>query len=470
MALRSFRNLSILLLIFFLSCLMVRGERDFELLKRSKQKFMFKHSFKPPMIVNAKGQIPFWDHGGDALPTDEQVRVCPSIQDRKGWAWNKYMFEGQHWTIDTTFSIAGRNTYGADGMVFWFTTERYVDGGNMFGSSPAFHGMGIVIDTFDNDQQGDSPKVSLYVSNKTLDYNHGTDGSNQELSFCLRQVRNQRYPTKMKVFYVKKTLEVWFQDASDNKSDHYNLCLRNEGVYLPATGYFGISAATGGLSDDHDVMSFVVHSITIQEQERMEEIDKTHAERLQQYVKFSEDFEGKRQDTLPTRTQEDWQIRLNLEENVRMIYDLQSGASRDLKILISKVNDLSLVRSTSTGGAANIGITDDKMTALEGRLSHHINELKTHITSGGGGGGLTASEQLQPFYELRESIKDLKKTIETAQENIQQEIRSSPCPEVAPQSCLSAGLFIFIILIQSATFIAFFVIKYNQESRAKKFF
>lgn len=38
-------------------------------------------------------------------------------------------------------------------QVFWFTTERFVDGGNMFGSSPAFHGMGIVIDTFDNDQQ-----------------------------------------------------------------------------------------------------------------------------------------------------------------------------------------------------------------------------------------------------------------------------------------------------------------------------
>ena len=67
MALISFRNLSILLLIFLLSCLMVRGEKDFELLKRSKQKFMFKHSFKPPMIVNSKGQIPFWDHGGGGL-------------------------------------------------------------------------------------------------------------------------------------------------------------------------------------------------------------------------------------------------------------------------------------------------------------------------------------------------------------------------------------------------------------------
>ena len=60
----------------------------------------------------------------DALPTDEQVRVCPSIQDRKGWVWNKYIFDGGHWTFDATFSIAGRNTYGADGMVSEREGER----------------------------------------------------------------------------------------------------------------------------------------------------------------------------------------------------------------------------------------------------------------------------------------------------------------------------------------------------------
>ena len=30
---------------------------------------------------------------------------------------------------------------------------------------------------------------------------------------------------------------------------------------IPDEGYFGISAATGGLSDNHDVMSFIVHSL-----------------------------------------------------------------------------------------------------------------------------------------------------------------------------------------------------------------
>ena len=47
----------------------------------------------------------------------------------------------------------------------------------------------------------------------------------------------------------------------------------------------------------------------------------------------------------------------------------------NIRVLLSKMNELSSVRSTGTGGT-NVGITDDKMTALEGRLSHHINELK----------------------------------------------------------------------------------------------
>lgn len=43
-------------------------------------------------------------------------------------------------------------------------------------------------------------------------------------------------------------LQVWFQDGEDNKTENYNRCFKNDGIYLPPTGYFGISAATGGLS------------------------------------------------------------------------------------------------------------------------------------------------------------------------------------------------------------------------------
>jgi mannose-binding lectin 1 len=46
----------------------------------------------------------------------------------------------------------------------------------------------------------------------------------------------------------------------------YESCLRAENVFLPRNGFFGVSAATGGLADDHDVTDFSVYSLSTQAQ------------------------------------------------------------------------------------------------------------------------------------------------------------------------------------------------------------
>ena len=48
--------------------------------------------------------------------------------------------------------------------------------------------------------------------------------------------------------------------------DDYELCAKVETTAIPAAGYFGVSAATGGLSDDHDVLKFLSHSISTAEE------------------------------------------------------------------------------------------------------------------------------------------------------------------------------------------------------------
>ena len=47
---------------------------------------------------------------------------------------------------------------------------------------------------------------------------------------------------------------------SNNEKD-FEMCIRAENVVLPKNGYFGVSAATGGLADDHDVLKLVTHSL-----------------------------------------------------------------------------------------------------------------------------------------------------------------------------------------------------------------
>lgn len=46
-----------------------------------------------------------------------------------------------------------------------------------------------------------------------------------------------------------------------NSDQDYEICLRVENLVLPKTGYFGVSAATGGLADDHDVLHFLTTSL-----------------------------------------------------------------------------------------------------------------------------------------------------------------------------------------------------------------
>ena len=58
--------------------------------------------------------------------------------------------------------------------------------------------------------------------------------------------------------------------------DDYELCAKLEKIpelsWMPSSGYFGVTAATGGLSDDHDVLSFIAHTLEPLE-ERKEEVN-----------------------------------------------------------------------------------------------------------------------------------------------------------------------------------------------------
>lgn len=45
---------------------------------------------------------------------------------------------------------------------------------------------------------------------------------------------------------------MFFNSGLTNNKDDFELCLRAENVELPKSGYFGVSAATGGLAGNHD--------------------------------------------------------------------------------------------------------------------------------------------------------------------------------------------------------------------------
>ena len=118
----------------------------------------------------------------------------------------------------------------------------------VFGSSDQWNGLGVFFDSFDNDNKHNNPYIMAMVNDGLQSYDHQNDGTTQQLAGCLRDFRNKPFPVRAKIEYYKNVLTVHFHSGMSNNERDFELCIRKEGVTLPKSGFFGISAATGGLA------------------------------------------------------------------------------------------------------------------------------------------------------------------------------------------------------------------------------
>ena len=86
------------------------------------------------------------------------------------------------------------------------------------------------------------------------------DGSDMMRGGCSRDFRNRLFPSKLRLTYWKKTLRVELHPGN-SKDANFEPCAVVEDLELAPGKYFGVSAATGGLADDHDVIQFTTFSL-----------------------------------------------------------------------------------------------------------------------------------------------------------------------------------------------------------------
>lgn len=127
-----------------------------------QRRFEYKHSFRAPDLSLRDGTIPFWTITGDAVASNEQLRLAPSMRSRKGrsnvcfhafsfniirfnnckrndrsfnyeclnitisgLAWNKrVMAESNYFEIQVAFRVTGQGRIGADGIAVWYTAQQ----------------------------------------------------------------------------------------------------------------------------------------------------------------------------------------------------------------------------------------------------------------------------------------------------------------------------------------------------------
>ena len=323
------------------------------------RRFEYKYSFKGPYLAQKDGTVPFWEYSGNAIASEELVRITPSLHSKKGQLWSKSLTTFDWWEVDLIFRVTGKGRIGADGLAFWYTDRKYPEG-PVFGSSDHWNGLAIFFDSFDNDGKGNNPYVMAMLNDGTKTYDHNSDGISQQLQGCLRDFRNKPYPVRAKIEYYRNVLSVMIHSGNTNNDDDYELCFRVENVFLPQYGHFGITAATGGLADDHDVLKFLTYSIDAkpannaqqqpgQQGPGLSEADKQRFNK--EYEIYKEKLERQREEYLKAHPDEARKLELESEKAVdadfdfsvkelRQIFDGQSEVYEHVKLMSRKLDEI----------------------------------------------------------------------------------------------------------------------------------
>lgn len=207
--------------------------------------------------------IPYWDFTGSVMITNSYIRLTPDSQSRSGAIWNNVPCTVRNWELQVHFKIygKGKDLYG-DGMAIWYTKQP-LTAGTVFGSVDYFHGLGVFLDTYAN-QNGKHnhghPYISAMVNNGTLHYDHDRDGTHTELAGCDAKFRNSEHDTHLSIRYEKDVLTV---STDIDGKNAWRECFTVKGVRLPTGYYFGASATTGDLSDNHDIISIRVYELEV---------------------------------------------------------------------------------------------------------------------------------------------------------------------------------------------------------------
>lgn len=106
--------------------------------------------------------------------------------------------------------------------------------------------------------QHQHPFISAMVNNGSLTYDHDRDGTLTQIAGCEAKFRNVEHDTHLSIQYLNNKLIV--RTDMENKNE-WKLCFEANNVQLPTGYYFGASATTGDLSDNHDIITFKFYEI-----------------------------------------------------------------------------------------------------------------------------------------------------------------------------------------------------------------
>ena len=224
------------------------------------------NSFKPPFsdFVDKKRVIESWETFGDASIKENFVRLTPDRQSKVGYMVNKKPLESPNFSALMRFRISGKGKklFG-DGIAIWVTKDASFPTGNIFGRAPTFEGFAIVLDTFRNTEAGHVHKdISLLIGDGMTPVDLDSERPGCDSLFRYDEGTDEFSPTTSESalkFHLKgSTVSVYVRRRPE---EEFHECFSHnlaESRRLPQdwkSGLtFAISATTGALADNHDIL------------------------------------------------------------------------------------------------------------------------------------------------------------------------------------------------------------------------
>jgi len=492
------------------------------------KRFEYKYTFKPPYLAQKDGSVPFFTYSGNAIASEEMVRITPSLRSQKGMIWSKEMTNFDWWEVELTFRVTGRGRIGADGLAFWYTAAKGVEG-PVYGSSDQWIGLGVFFDSFDNDNKHNNPYINAMVNDGSKNFDHQNDGATQQLAGCLRDFRNKPFPVKARIEYYLNILTVFIHNGMSNNDKDFEMCIRAENVVLPKNGYFGVSAATGGLADDHDALKFITHSLRSPEMALVpdspadavenKKIEAEFAEYQQKLKQQKDDWAKEHPDQAKDLKDDDMWADLFMDDStkeLKQIFEGQSAMAETVKTLHAKMDQiigrqeqaLSMLTAVQNmrgggggapppqvaGGAPPVDtIRRDEVNAVLANqrelvsaardIKNFVADVHSKVTNiqqnqGRGQGSVqqvagpgTNADVTNMMTEIRDSLNHVKRDMNTGYARLQQQAGGGggaiKCPEIA---CSSTGVIAIMLGAQLILIVAFMMYKDSKETQAKKFY
>ncbi|CCG22325.1 hypothetical protein CORT_0B06160 [Candida orthopsilosis Co 90-125] len=218
-----------------------------------------------PYLDETHFHVKNWDlHGNPLVENNEYIRLTSLVPHSVSNMFSKMPIQAESFEMELTFHIhnnEAKHGLVGDGLAVWFL-DRPSEIGDVFGVRNEFNGLGIMMDTYKNGKRGQFPYVNLMLGDGRTHYNKATDGYETRLAGCSAKglLNPSSKETKMRLVYIKNGyLSIDFN--YNGKHEDWENCVTLTDVQMPMIKFLGLSAETGQLYENVDILENKIYAL-----------------------------------------------------------------------------------------------------------------------------------------------------------------------------------------------------------------